>query len=160
MHPKLLKKWFPEITSAILVLVLLYTAIMKLVAPGSFTSAMLHNPVIGPYAHILRWAIPLIEIFVVSMLMVPVWRRSGLLASTLLMAGFTVYIFFMLVTSSSLPCTCGGILQEMSWTQHLHFNSILTLLSLVSFFLYPNRSLATDRSSRTPVDIVGNHLTN
>jgi hypothetical protein len=36
----------------------------------------------------------------------------------------------MIAFDPELPCSCGGILQSMNWTQHLIFNIFFTLLGL------------------------------
>src|SRR5690606_23761035 len=47
------------------------------------------------------------------------------------MTAFTVYIYLILNYSPFVPCSCGGILEKMGWTEHLWFNIIITLLAIV-----------------------------
>jgi len=30
----------------------------------------------------------------------------------------------MVITDDNLPCSCGGVIQQLSWTQHIVFNLI------------------------------------
>lgn len=153
MMPKLtIRKWIIEITSALFVLLFLYTAINKLRNPGVFAGAMHHSALISPYASFLSWSVPFAEIIIVVILIIPGTRKMGILASAILMIIFTCYVGYMLLTKSALPCTCGGIIQQMNWQEHFWFNSFLTILSITSWFLYPKRFVATNRRSRTPVE--------
>lgn len=140
---------FQEIVAALFVLLFLYTAITKLADTGYFAGAMAHSPLIGRYSQFLSGFIPAVELGVSLMLLIPRTRYAGLVVSVTLMVVFTAYIGYMVATSSILPCTCGGIIQKMSWHQHLWFNSAFLLLGLAGLALH-KRSIAKDRSSRTP----------
>ncbi len=160
MTPKLMiRNWFVEIVAALLVLLFLYTAISKLRDFTGFARSMLHSSVIADYHVALAVTIPALELIVATLLIIPNLRRTGLLVSTLLMAAFTGYVGYVLITySSNLPCTCGGIIEHMNWQQHLAFNIFFTIISLAAYFFYPKRFARTNRRSRTPVKIVGNHF--
>jgi hypothetical protein len=42
---------------------------------------------------------------------------------------FTVYIGCMLLFAPDLPCSCGGIIRQLSWKQHLLLNLFLLVLA-------------------------------
>ncbi|MDX1365731.1 MAG: hypothetical protein R3243_16110, partial [Arenibacter latericius] len=46
----------------------------------------------------------------------------------ILFVGYTVAVLFFAPT---LPCSCGGIISLLSWEQHLVFNLVFLLLSIV-----------------------------
>jgi hypothetical protein len=48
------------------------------------------------------------------------------------MALFTVYVGYnaFFLTHKERPCTCGGIIEKMSWNQHVVFNMAFTVLAL------------------------------
>jgi hypothetical protein len=48
-----------------------------------------------------------------------------------LMTLFTIYIAIILVVNNHIPCSCGGIIQSMSWKQHLLFNVACIILSVI-----------------------------
>src|SRR5690606_14703009 len=50
------------------------------------------------------------------------------------MVMFTAYIFIILNFSDFVPCSCGGVLEKMSWTQHLIFNVVFIILAGVAVF--------------------------
>jgi hypothetical protein len=55
---------------------------------------------------------------------------------------FTGYVIALLTTSTELPCSCGGIIEQLSWQGHLVFNSTLILLSFAAIRMERNRKLA------------------
>nr|WP_276834881.1 MauE/DoxX family redox-associated membrane protein [Chryseobacterium cucumeris] len=59
----------------------------------------------------------------------------GLIGSFVLMLIFTGYIALLLSKSKNLPCSCGGILEKMSWNQHLYFNIGCVTLSAIALGL-------------------------
>ncbi|MEP7375286.1 MAG: MauE/DoxX family redox-associated membrane protein [Chitinophagaceae bacterium] len=143
---------FVEITAALLVLLFLYTAIMKLKDHGVFIRSLQDNPALLSFAIILSWLVPIIEIIIAVFLFLPITRRFGLLTSSILLSFFTCYIGYMILTSPKLPCTCGGIIEKMNWQQHFWFNTFFIITSLISWFLYPKRFVAIKRRSRTPAN--------
>ncbi|WP_407637169.1 MauE/DoxX family redox-associated membrane protein [Daejeonella oryzae] len=57
----------------------------------------------------------------------------GLNFSLFLLIQFTIYIILiMLNVFGRIPCSCGGILEEMSWGQHLVFNLFFLLLTIIA----------------------------
>jgi hypothetical protein len=146
---------FINITIFLFVLVFLYAALSKLKNLTAFDHAMRHSPTIGEYATPLSRAIPLAELAIVILLIISKTRFIGLSLASFLMIIFTGYIAYMLTSSSSLPCTCGGILEKMGWTQHLFFNLTLVLLGFASLVLWYKYIIMINRRSRTPGKIVG-----
>jgi putative oxidoreductase len=59
--------------------------------------------------------------------------KLGYLTSFLLLFIFTGYIIMMMTLSPYLPCTCGGLLEVLSWNQHIYFN---VFFMAISFMLY------------------------
>lgn len=48
---------------------------------------------------------------------------------------FTAYIAMILTLADYVPCSCGGVLEDMSWEQHLWFNGFFVLLSIAGIML-------------------------
>ncbi|TXJ29055.1 MAG: hypothetical protein E6Q24_05085 [Chitinophagaceae bacterium] len=124
-----------EMISLLFVVLFLYTAISKLLDYSVFTEQLGTSPVLEPMSGFIAWALPLTEIIVAILLFLPRTRLPGLYASFILMVAFTLYIGVILLFSKELPCSCGGILQELSWPQHLVLNFGLIGLSLWAIFL-------------------------
>lgn len=136
-----------DVITGFLVFLFLCTALSKLYNPAGFIGAMQHNPLLFPYAHLLSWMVPLIEIAIVLLLFFPLTRRIGMLMSVILLSIFAGYIGYMLLINSKLPCTCGGIMEDMSWVQHLLFNLSIAFLSLAAWFYHPKLLVATKQES-------------
>lgn len=145
--------WIVEIIVALFILLFVYTGITKLIDQASFRLVISRSPVIGQWATLLSWALPIIELLAALLLFFPKTKKLGLWISLGLMILFTGYIAYMLVFSDHLPCSCGGVLQQLTWLQHLEFNILFTLLSAFSIWFYTKhqRFIAINRNSRTPV---------
>ena len=59
-------------------------------------------------------------------------RLTGLYLSFFLMIAFTVYIFLILNYSDFVPCSCGGIIEKLGWTEHMIFNICFALCALAA----------------------------
>ena len=55
------------------------------------------------------------------------------------MVMFTAYIYLILNYSDFIPCSCGGVLEDLSWTQHLIFNIVFIFLAGVAIFFSRHR---------------------
>lgn len=89
-------------------------------------------------AWLLTWLIPLIEIMLMFALLFPLTRIKALWASLFLLSSFTLYIGIVMTDIfGRVPCSCGGILKNMSYGVHLIFNLgfiALTLLGLATAY--------------------------
>lgn len=153
MRKSNLHNYFVDITAALLILLFIYTGISKLNDRQLFQAILSKLQLIGPYSTPLSLALPIIELVTSVLLLFPATKTIGLWASLVLMLLFTGYIGYMLLSHSRLPCSCGGVLRQLTWIQHLEFNILFTLLPGISlWFIYHNkRFVATNRESRTPV---------
>ncbi|MFI2744501.1 MauE/DoxX family redox-associated membrane protein [Zhouia sp. PK063] len=122
--------------SYLLVFLFIYAAVSKLLDYQKFQVQLLKSPLLTPYAHSIAWSIPLIELLVCVLLLLPQLQLLGLYAAYSLMLAFTGYIVIILNYSPYVPCSCGGILSSMGWTTHLVFNLVVTLLSFIAILLY------------------------
>lgn len=134
MKPSALSR-ITEIIAAVFILLFVYTATSKLFSHQTFIITLNKSPLISFASGFLSWAIPVIEILIAVLLFVPRFRGIGLIASFSLMTIFTIYIAYMLVTSSHLPCSCGGVISKLSWPQHLWLNAFLTILAATTLFI-------------------------
>jgi hypothetical protein len=55
------------------------------------------------------------------------------------MTMFSGYIIAILNFSDYVPCSCGGILEKLGWTEHLAFNIAFMVLAVVGIFLETDR---------------------
>ncbi len=97
------------------------------------------SPLLSAYAGFVSYAVIITELLIVLMLIFPKTFLLGLYSSTALMTAFTVYINLILNYSDFVPCSCGGILQKMGWTEHLIFNITAVVLGTISVYLYTKK---------------------
>lgn len=129
------RKAILEIIIALMVLLFAYTSVSKIVEHDTFQFQLSRAPYIGLMAEFVSLALPLLEIAVVVLL---VWKKTrliGLWASLLMMLLFTGYVGLMLLSGLHLPCTCGGVIQKLSWPQHLVFNMVFTIVAIAGIVL-------------------------
>jgi hypothetical protein len=124
------KNLFIEIITSLLVFLFIYAALSKLLEFDKFKYQLSQSPFIAGSSRFIVWVIPFGEILISILLISKRTRFAGLYLSFFLMLLFTGYLFIMLKYSSYLPCSCGGVLSNMSWKQHFVFNLIFTGLSL------------------------------
>ena len=125
-----------DLISAFVLFLFLYTSLSKLVGYAVFKNVLASTPLLKPFAGIIAWLLPLIEIAIVLLLFIPAKRRKGLYASFILISTLTLYLVYMIVFTPNLPCNCGGVLKFLTWKQHIFFNLFFILLSFVGILLY------------------------
>jgi hypothetical protein len=121
----------------LLVLLFVYAALSKLFTFSDF-GQQLHNQSFPSWLadFLLYFLIP-VEIIIALLLCFKRTMLLGLLSSSALMLAFTGYIaMVMLHFWDRVPCSCGGILNQMGWTTHLIFNSFFLILNLLALYLY------------------------
>src|ERR1700744_5225592 len=117
-----------EIITVLYIILFLYTAASKLLDYTLFSEQISSTDILAPIAKYIAIIVPLAEIGAVALLVLPGHRLKGLYSCLILMAIFTCYIIYIFETNEKLPCSCGGIIQLLSWKQHLYCNSAFILL--------------------------------
>lgn len=131
-----MKKWILDIICGLLILLFAYAAITKLTDRQHFHVVLAQMLLIKHIAGFISFALPVTELLVCTLLFIPASRLLGLYASCGLMIVFTLYIGFMIMFAPHLPCSCGGFLQKLNWSQHLVFNLVFIALSITAIKLY------------------------
>lgn len=124
--------------SYLYVLLFVYAAVSKLLDFENFQVQLGQSPLLSTYASIISWLVPAIELFIVFLILLPTTRLYGLFGSFILMVMFTVYIYLILTYSSFVPCSCGGVLEKMTWNQHLLFNIVFIIQVVLAILLHPD----------------------
>lgn len=130
------KNYFIEAVSLFYILLFVYAAISKVLEFDNFQAQLGQSSIIGAYAGIVSYSIIIIELLVSVMLVIPSFKLRGLYSSFILMSLFTVYIFIILNFTSNIPCSCGGILEKMTWKIHLIFNIISLILAGLALLFF------------------------
>ncbi len=124
-----------QIICYLYVLLFIYTAISKLLDFENFGIQLAQSPLLSAYAGFIAPSVIITELLIVVLLCVKATRLIGLYSFFFLMIGFTVYIYLIINYSDFIPCSCGGIIEELSWTEHLVFNIVFAALALVGIVL-------------------------
>lgn len=100
-----------------------YTAIAKLIDIKLFTIEMHNQPLPLWFTSLLVYLLPSIEILIVICLLFENHRFLALIISLILMLFFTAYTILILIHMfPRVPCSCGGVIKNLTWKQHLVFN--------------------------------------
>ncbi len=147
------KALITDIISAVFILLFVYTATTKLIEHNNFKAVLDASPIVSEKANIFSWLLPISELFTALLLFIPSFRKWGFASSLALMLIFTGYITYMISFAKNLPCSCGGVISLMTWSEHLIFNIFFTALAVIALRLTVRNKLfiAIDRNSRTPV---------
>jgi len=126
-----------EIITAAFVILFVYAALTKLLDYDKSRLQLGQSPVLTQFAGIVVWLVPVVELLIALLLSTIRFRLLGLYASFTLMVMFTAYIVVITRFSDYVPCSCGGVLEKLTWNQHLVFNIVFVVLGAISILLYP-----------------------
>src|SRR5665213_1772797 len=126
-----------NIICTLLVFLFVYAAISKLTDFAGFIADMYNQPLPRFLKPILIWAVPAIELMVAALLIFDTTRLAGLYASLVLMVAFTFYTTIVLLHFFQyIPCSCGGIIKNLTWPQHFVLNLFFVLIAVIGIFKY------------------------
>lgn len=138
----MIRKLPVELITTLLVILFVYTALSKILEADTFRKQMLNQPLPETLRQSLVWLVPLSEITTSIFLIFKPLRLYGFLLAFLLMLAFTLYVSLILAKAFAyIPCSCGGILNTLSWEAHLIFNIVFTLLALAGVIIERKRRL-------------------
>lgn len=125
-----------ECISALLILLFLYTSLSKFLDFKSFVDDMNNQPFSNAWTPFLVWFVPCSELLICISLLFERTRMAGFIGSLVLMSLFTIYTIFILSNFFSyIPCSCGGVIRQLTWTQHLIFNLCYVIIAIVGIVL-------------------------
>lgn len=124
------------VVSLLYVFLFVYAAISKLLDFQTFVVQLGQSPLLSAYATWIAFLIPIIEIGIAILLLTTRYRYLALLASLGLMVMFSIYITIILNYSSFIPCSCGGVLSEMNWSEHLLFNITFIVIAVIAILMH------------------------
>lgn len=124
-----------------LILLWSYAAFSKFADLDKSRSEMLNQVFPMWMAEILYWLVPALEIGLCVLLVFTKTRLMGLYGSLILMSSFTLYIAIVMTgIFGRIPCSCGGILSNMSYGTHLIFNLFFVALALLGIIMVKRRA--------------------
>jgi hypothetical protein len=134
------KDLITEIICSLLIILFIYSSLSKWWAFDRFAVQLSKSPFITSFYLLVAWSIPAAEIVIALLLAIKSTRLAGLYSSFFLMSLFTAYLVVMLHFSYYIPCSCGGVLEYLSWEQHIVFNAFFTVIAAAGVLLEHNHS--------------------
>jgi hypothetical protein len=142
-----------EVICSLLVLLFLYTSISKLLDFKHFIANMNNQPFPNWITPWLVRILPATEILIVAGLLFEKTRLAALWASFLVMLLFTIYTLLVLLHFFGwVPCSCGGVITQLTWGQHLVFNLFFTGISLAGIILKKREHGNGPAASPAPIE--------
>ena len=129
MHKKI---FISDLAAALLLMLWLYTAINKFMDLPQFHFALMRSPLLAKFSKLLTWFIPSLEILLAILLFIPATRKKGLVGSFILLLLFTIYLIYMLAFTADRPCSCGGVINSLTWPEHIVFNVFFLVVSFTA----------------------------
>ena len=129
------RQWLVEAICLLFVLLFVYAALSKLWDYPQFRTQLGQSPLLTAWAAELAALVPASELILVLGLVFPRTRLLALYGCFSLMVLFTAYILAILHFSDYVPCSCGGVLESLSWQEHLLFNLVFTVLAAAGVWL-------------------------
>ncbi len=124
-----------EVISFLFILLFMYAALSKLLDYQKFTVQIGQSPILTGFGSSIPWMVISAEILICVMLVVPRLRLFAFFCAFSLMTMFTAYIISILNFASYVPCSCGGVLEKLSWSEHLIFNAVFIVFGLAGIVL-------------------------
>lgn len=131
-----MQKVILELICVLYVLLFVYAAVSKLLDFENFQVQLGQSPLLSAFAVYIAWIVPIVEIIIALLLLSSKFKYEGLILAYSLMILFTIYIIIILNFSSFVPCSCGGVLSKLGWTEHLIFNIAFVILAIIGAVLY------------------------
>lgn len=108
-----------------------YTAQEKIIDHERFEEGLAKVEFIGNFSGQIAIAVPIVEIVISVLILVPWTRTIGLWSFLFTMCLFTIYISAVLIWANKLPCLCGGVIETLSWTAHLWLNAVIIVIAVI-----------------------------
>lgn len=121
-------------------LLFLFASVSKWIDFKKFVGDINNQPFpnwITPY---LTYSLPPLEVLITLALMFERTRTAGFYASLILMTAFTAYSAAVLLNLFDyVPCSCGGVIRNLTWSQNLILNLFFVAISLAGILLRKSR---------------------
>lgn len=124
-----------------LIILFTYAGVTKLLEKELFYLNLLNSPVLTvekQWIVLLSWIIPFMELFTVFLLVFARTKLKGVYLSIVLLSTYLLYILLLFFRAPYRPCSCGGIIDLLSWEQQLWFT--LSCLGFAGGLLYLKKS--------------------
>jgi len=142
-----------QILIMILIFLFVYTPANKLMKFEEYKLAMKAQPFTDSFSTFLIYAVPFFELVAVILMAIPKTRKIGLYNGLVLLLLFTGYIVLVQLNYyGRIPCSCGGVISSFTWTEHLVFNLIFILFSIIAILL--DRSISKEENEKKKINLL------
>lgn len=124
-----------EIACFLFIGLFVYTATNKLLDHVNFREQLTVVTGNSFWGLSLSYFVPVAELVVAGLLCFQVTKLTGLYFFCGLFVLFSAYIVYLMAGDKPLPCSCGGIINKLSWRQHLIFNICVLCAGIATIFL-------------------------
>ncbi|MGC1632895.1 MAG: MauE/DoxX family redox-associated membrane protein [Gelidibacter sp.] len=122
----------PSVVSLLFILLFVDAAVSKLMDFPEFRTQLGQSPIVTAFADWVAFGILAVEFLIAGMFFHRKWTLTAFYSSFALMTMFTTYIILVLNFSDFIPCSCGGVLEQLGWTEHIVFNLVFVAIALLS----------------------------
>jgi uncharacterized membrane protein YphA (DoxX/SURF4 family) len=129
------RKVIIEIIAFLFIALFIYAGVSKVLDYEKFSVQVGQSPLLTGFGGVIPWLVILVELLISMCIMVPRLRLFAFLCAFSLMVMFTAYIIAILNFSPYVPCSCGGILEKFTWSDHLILNCFFVMLALLAIVL-------------------------
>jgi len=136
-----IQKTLLQIIMLLFIVLWTYAALSKVSEFEIFRYQLGQSPGIAFAAPFLAWWLPLAELTMAIMFIFERTRIYAFYLSFIAMVVFTVYLIGMLIFASKIPCSCGGLISKLTWTQHIYFNLLFVAMGIIGLLILRNNSI-------------------
>lgn len=134
------RKMIVEVIAFLLMLLFLFASVSKWLAFKTFIGDINNQPFPNWLTPWITNLLPPMEVLIVLALMFEKTRTAGFYASLILMTAFSIYSAAVLLKFFDyIPCSCGGIIKNLSWRDNLILNLFFVAISIAGIVLRKNR---------------------
>ncbi len=113
----------------------LYSSLVKILNLNGFHNTLLKSPMFdSALASVLVYVVPIWEMLI-SVVIVSKTSLIGYFASFFTMVSFTIYLILIYTQFPLAPCSCGGVINSLSYEWHIALNLFFASLSIVAISL-------------------------
>ncbi|MBO3100270.1 MauE/DoxX family redox-associated membrane protein [Gelidibacter pelagius] len=146
----ILRNYFVEIGIYLCAFLFVYAAVSKLLDFETFETQLGQSPLLSAYAKPVAIGVPLLELLISLLLVFKRTKRIALYGFFAMMVLFTTYIVIILNFTDFVPCSCGGVLEALGWTEHLIFNVCFIILALFALLFEKKQNDSRIMSFKKP----------
>jgi putative oxidoreductase len=130
-----------EIICFLLIGMFLYAAVSRWLDFKTFIADINNQPLPNQLTNWLVYIIPALQVLAALALVFEKFRLAGFWLCLTITLLYIIYNTLVLANYfGRIPCTCGGMIKHLTWTQHLIFSLFFAGISLTGIILLKNRA--------------------